>query len=194
MLLAGCAQYSLRAVPIVANPAPLEQAKLICQSRANMVGQQAYSNVQGSYVPPPAQYNAYCSTNTNGQFYGNQYSATGNTNCSSYQTNSAQQSMAQLSNTFGAIAAEERMGRNALVACMAELGYRVERVCVANCPNQYGGYDSGVATRPAPSQQVQPQQAVTQNPQGAPFLSEACYRACFSVRQDPQACTNACTR
>jgi hypothetical protein len=138
-LLVGCAplpRYELRHTAFSSNPStPLEQAKAICRPRAQLAANQARSQASAQVHAEQNQVTGYNCTTQN---YGGQ----ANTNCTP-QTGSGGGGGGRLAAIGGVATGFEQAGRadraytdtgnTVFTACMAEQGWRSDRVCVENC-------------------------------------------------------------
>lgn len=122
-LLSACApmpRYQYQSSPIAgANVAPKEQAITVCRARANTAASSARAATSTQLAQQ--QQNGPVSCTTTG------YGATKTTNCLPLTTpNYLADAQAGDSAAGSAMTSE-------YIACMGSHGYRVQRVCVANC-------------------------------------------------------------
>lgn len=134
-ILTGCtsAQYTVRAYKIAEEPSMSEeQAWAVCRGRAELSGIQARNGVQQpSYTPStPSTYN--CSTTPSGRGTNTTYNST----CTS-QSTALGDSVAQAGQTLAAGVSRQAAYEDAyvasLTACMAEAGWGLREVCIADC-------------------------------------------------------------
>lgn len=127
--LCACAappKYKYRIVKLVDSPSmPLNQAKEVCSARADLAAQQAAQNASPAARPSSSQpYN--CTSRRN-------IAGTVNTECSQAPGNVFLDALADQQAAQSANSAARTAGMTAARACMAELGWKIQRKCVENC-------------------------------------------------------------
>jgi hypothetical protein len=128
--LSACAappKYKYRIVKLVESPSmPLDQAKEVCSARADLAAQQAASNAPAA-SPPNSNSKYNCTSRRNA-------AGTINTECNQAPSNNVfLDALADEQAAQSARASARAAGMATARACMAELGWKIQRKCVENC-------------------------------------------------------------